>query len=205
MKKTVGLLIASLISSFAFSQTSAELISPVAHKLENRTYKGSPMSLDTFIKVNNDECTTRVAQQMQTLNKNKNFLAKQDAIVGKKLKAADSRCKYYRFEIIDFVKEDNSIAKLFTYRCYASKTATLPHQRASHMDPIEFNPAVFADDEDKMKKDCDALSIVNRINKQVAESAGGNDKSDVKQSSSSSKSSSSSSSSSKSKKGSGQN
>ena len=57
------------------------------------------------------------------------------------------------FEIIDFVKEDNSIAKLFTYRCYGSKAATLPHQRASHLDPIEFNPASFYDDKERMEKD----------------------------------------------------
>jgi len=201
--KTVGLLIVSFISSFAFSQTSPEMISPVAHKLENRTYARGQMSLDTFIKDNKDECTTRVAKQMQTLIKNKNFLDSLNKGVGAKLKQADSRCKYFRFEIIDIVKEDSTIAKAFTYRCYASKTATQPHQRASHLDPIEFNPALFADDEDKMQKDCDALSIVNRINKQKAESAGGNDKPEVKASSTSSKASSPSSN--KSKKGSGQN
>lgn len=203
MKKTVGLFIVTVISSFAFSQTSPELISPVAHKLENRTYTGSQMSLDTFIKGNKDECTTRVAKQMQILSKNKNFLDSLNKGVGAKLKKADNRCKYYRFEIIDFVKEDNSVAKLFTYRCYASKTATLPHQRASHLDPIEFNPASFYDDKEKMEKDCDALAIVNRINKQDAESAGGNDKPEEKTSSSSSRTSTPSSN--KSKKGSGQN
>lgn len=203
MKKTVGLFIATVISSFAFSQTSPELISPVAHKLENRTYTGSQMSLDTFIKGNKDECTVRVAKQMQILSKNKNFLDSLNKGVGAKLKKADDRCKYYRFEIVDFIKEDNSIAKLFAYRCYASKTATLPHQRASHLDPIELNPAVFYDDKEKMEKDCDALAIVNRINKQQAESAGGHDKPQEKAVSSSTRTSSPSSN--KSKKGSGQN
>lgn len=203
MKKTIGLFITTVISSFALSQTSPELISPVAHKLENRTYTGSQVSLDTFIKGNKDVCTTRVAKQIQTLSKNKNFLDSLHKGVGAKLKKADSRCKYYRFEIIDFVKEDNSIAKLFTYRCYASKAATQPHQRASHIDPIEFNPAVFNDDKEKMEKDCDALAIVNRINKQAAESAGGSDKPEEKATSSSSRTSSPSSS--KLKKGSGQN
>jgi hypothetical protein len=203
MKKTVGLFIVSIISSFAFSQTSPELISPVVHKLENRTYTGSQVSLDTFIKANKDECTTRVAQQMQILSKNKNFLDSLNKGVGAKLKKADSRCKYYRFEIIDFIKEDSSISKLFTYRCYASKTATQPHQRASHLDPIEFNPASYSDDKEEMEKSCDALAIVNRINKQVAESAGAGDRSEEKATSSSSRSSSPASS--KSKKGSGQN
>lgn len=203
MKKAIVLFIVTVVSSFAFSQTSPKMISPVAHKLNVRDYVPGQMSLDTFIKGNKDECTTRVAKQMQILIKNKNFLDSLNKGVGAKLKQADSRCKYYRFEIIDIVKEDNSIAKAFTYRCYASKTATQPYQRASHLDPIEFNPATFTRDQDQMEKDCDALAIVNRINKQQAESAGGNDKSEEKKSISSSKSSSPSSN--KSKKGSGQN
>ncbi|MBC7457616.1 MAG: hypothetical protein H7235_05015 [Bdellovibrionaceae bacterium] len=185
MKKVVGMMIVTLISNFGFSQTIPEMINPVAHKLENTTYAGSQMSLETFIKGNKDQCTTRVAQQIQTLNKNRNFLDSLQKGIGVKLKKADSRCKYYRFEIIDFVKEDSSIAKLFTYRCYASKTATLPHQRASHLKPIEFNPASFYHDKEKMEKDCDALAIVNRMNKQTAESAVGNDKPEHKPSSSS--------------------
>jgi hypothetical protein len=198
MKKIVILLLVSTISSFAFSQ---QMLTPVAHKLENTRYIGTPLSLDGYLKKNKEICTNRIAEQMLKLNKeqNKDFLNYTKAI-GSKLKKIDDRCKYFRFEIIDYI-EDGGMDMRFAYRCYATANGTLPHQRVSHIDPLVINPAVFYDDQDMMKEDCNALAIIKKLNTKTAKSMQNSGAS----SSSTTPAKSSSSSSSKSKKGSGQN
>lgn len=166
MKITVVLLV-TVISSLAYSQ---QMLYPVAHKLENTQYKGSPLSLDAYVQKNKEKCTNLVATQMLKLanEKNKDFLNYSKAI-GAKLKQVDSRCNYYRFELIDYV-EDGGIDMRFAYRCYATKAGTLPHQRVSHVDPLVINPSVFYKDEDLIKEKCDALAIMKKINASPAKS-----------------------------------
>lgn len=166
MKKAVVLLI-SVISSLAYSQ---QMLYPVAHKLENTQYKGSPLSLDAYVQKNKAECTNRVATQMLKLSreKNKDFVNYSKAI-GAKLKQVDDRCNYYRFELIDYV-EDGGIDMRFAYRCYATKAGTLPHQRVSHVDPLVINPSIFYKDEDLIKEQCDALAIMKKLNASPAKS-----------------------------------
>ncbi|MBC7459054.1 MAG: hypothetical protein H7235_12290 [Bdellovibrionaceae bacterium] len=163
MKKAFVFFFVSIISSFSFAQTEPQLLNPVAHKLENTRYIGSPLSLDGYIKTNKAECTTRVATQMLKLNneKNKDFINYTKAI-GHKLKQIDDRCNYFRFELIDYT-EDGGMDMRFAWRCYATATGTLPHQRVSHLDPFVINPAVFYKDENLVAEKCDALAITKHF------------------------------------------
>lgn len=166
MKKAVVLLL-SVISSLAYSQ---QILYPVAHKLENTRYIGSPLSLEGYLQKNKEKCTNRVATQILKLAqaKNKDFVNYSTAI-GAKLKQADDRCNYFRFELIDYV-EDGGIDMRFAYRCYATKSGTLPHQRVSHIDPLVINPSVFYKDEDLIEEKCDALAIMKKLNASPAKS-----------------------------------
>ncbi len=167
MKKAVVLILISVTSSLAYSQ---QILYPVAHKLENTQYKGSPLSLDAYVQKNKAECTNRVATQMLKLSRerNKDFVNYSKAI-GAKLKQVDDRCNFYRFELIDYV-EDGGIDMRFAYRCYATKAGTLPHQRVSHIDPLVINPSIFYKDEDLIEEKCDALAIMKKINASPAKS-----------------------------------
>lgn len=167
--KITSVLLVTLISSFAYSQ---KMLYPAVHKLNETQYKGAPKSLDGYLSGSADskeKCTTTVAQQLIKLNHDKNAeYLKYTQAIGAKLKAADSRCNFFRFELIDYI-ENSAIDNRFAFRCYASANDTLPHQRVSHIDPIVINTAPL--DEDEKKEKCNALSIIKRLNAQPAESA----------------------------------
>ena len=151
------------------------MLNPVALNLVDTQYRGSALSLDGYLKANKDKCTNRIAEQMLKLSKekNKDFLTYTKAI-GVKLKQIDSRCNYFRFELIDYV-ENGIMSMRFAYRCYATANATLPYQRVSHIDPSVINPGMFYKDEDLMKEKCDALAITKGLSAKPAKSMKSND------------------------------
>ncbi len=175
MNKAVVVLMISAISILSQAQT---MLNPVAFKLNNRDYKGSILSLDGYLSKRSDtdkshaQCSNQIAQQMIKLSKEKNvnFISYTKAI-GAKLKKIDDRCKYFRFEIIDYVDENGFMSIRLAYRCYAmNSNQMLPYQRVSDVEPAIIQPGMFAKHEELIESRCNALEIIKGLSAKPAES-----------------------------------
>lgn len=174
MNKAVVVLMILTISILSQAQT---MLNPVALNLINNDYKGSSLSLDGYIQKRTDksdaECTNRIAQQMIDIskknNKDFNLYSTYTKAIGAKLKQIDNRCKYYRFELIDYV-ENGAMSIRLAYRCYENSEKVQPYLRVSHIDPAVINPGMFHDDKKLMKEKCDALEILKGLSAKPAKS-----------------------------------
>lgn len=176
MKKTVGVLIISIFSSLALAQTtSPKMVSP-AVILQKNTIVKSVLSLDGYLVNSKNKCMNRIGQQIKN---NKTFQSTINNI-GNNLKKMDDRCKYYRFEMIDYTESydhGDTTEMRFTYRCYTMANMTLPSQNVAQAPVVKINPiSLYEDvgdkawDEELIEKECNAEAISKKLDtKLVAE------------------------------------
>lgn len=160
MKNIFVLIFLLVISNQAFSQ---KMISPVAHTLKSHNFL-QPLSFEGFISKNHDACLKRISDEIAHLkaSQDKDFL-KYTQDIGSKLKQADDRCKYFRFEFTDFRNETAQVSKQFAFRCYTTQATQLPYQRVSGTEVQSLNPGIDYNNSKVIEKNCNALSIIKML------------------------------------------
>lgn len=171
MKKINLFLIISMISSLAFSQKDSQprLLKAVGG-VESAGYGASArssLSLDGGYKTS-DPCLKRVADQIKA-SSNSNDFKKINESIGSKLAKMDKDCKYFRYELIEFMQPGGGggidTEPRFTYRCYKTADIKFPRERVAQAPIVRINADGFSQDE--MESSCDALVIAKQLDKNL--------------------------------------
>lgn len=169
------LLVATFLSGLIWAQTQPQQIRAAAVNQRNNQYPKAPLSLDGYLAQNKNKCMNHVASQIKTLTeKNNKTWAAYNKAIGAQLVKMDGRCKYFRFELIDYTEDMSNGSYTsdfrFTYRCYETADIKLPSQRVSQLPVVKINPiSLYEDlgdknyDDDLIKEKCDVLAISKKL------------------------------------------